>query len=122
MRELECDYYEVMDLEAYIDDPKKYKFGWTQDICWNDSDFKDHGKALRQALEDDDTDTFTKLYNEVYANKYFKVEYISMSHGPGGGWPEAEIVTDFITVKELFTETNAPNVSGDIDVFDKEED
>ena len=122
MKELKCDYYDIMDLEAYMDDPKKYKFSWTQDICWDDSDFKDHGKALRQAIEDDDTDTFEKLYNEVYANKYLKVAYVSLLKGPGGGWPEATIETDYITVKELFTETSAPDVGGDIDVFDKEED
>lgn len=123
MKEIECgSYYDITDLKVYMNDSKKYKFSWTQDICWDDSDFKDRGKALRQALEDGDTDIFEKLYNEVYANKYFKVNYVSMIHGPGGGWPEADIETDYITVEELFTETYAPDVGGDIYVYDRLED
>lgn len=122
MEKLEFDVYDnINDLMPYIDSPIKYKFSWTQDICWYDEDFEDGGKLIRQYWEDDDRDEFIKLYNSVYADKFFKVAYINIMKGPGAHWPEAEIETDFITVKELYKETDVKDLNTDIEVFDMEE-
>lgn len=104
--------YEVRELEKLVDtDVTKYKFTWTQDICWDNNDLGKDAGLLDQYRDSGDTDKFIEVFNKHYEDNAFKLQSINTLHGPGAGWPEADIITSkYITIKELIKSEHVDDV------------
>lgn len=107
---LEIDEYNSSDLiERKNTDNHKYVFEYQYDLCWDSSD-TDHDSSFRNGIADLDKyhkeenhEKFIEVYNKLFESKIFKVVSISRMHGPGGGWPDATIRTEPVTIKEFIS-------------------
>jgi hypothetical protein len=100
---------ELYSIEEIIDrqdtDNNKYIFEYNMDIAYDELDEATDGPLLHKYWEEENHDKFVELYNKHFTTNTFKVLYISVMKGPGGGWPDATITTTKpMTIKEFIKE------------------
>ena len=90
------------DYDKLLNDNTKYRFAFIFDCGWDDRDAGDLADKLYEASEEGDKSLLANLLDEYFRKNDFpaEVKRVVTCVGPGGGWPEIEQVTNYMTFKD----------------------
>lgn len=88
--------------DELLKDDTEYRFIFVADCAWDDNDAGNLAEKLYEAAEEGDKSLLANLLDEYFRKNDLPIEVkkIVSCVGPGGGWPEVEQVTNYMTFKD----------------------